>query len=77
MKVGLYIVNQLHEITQAGYNVEFSGDFQGMITITYSGEGLDWRHHEHIGYPDQPREELEKGIINSLNSFREKYLNKV
>lgn len=71
-KVGLYITTLLRDITDMGYSVEFSGDsFDGMMTLTYKGEGLDWTHHQHLGYPDCPLEHLEKEIIRSLAEFRD------
>lgn len=75
MKIGLHIVNQLHDITQADYRVQFCGDFNGMIRIEFTKEYDEkFYEHEHLGYPDCPRDIREQNIIESLNSFREKYL---
>lgn len=63
------LISLLHDISQLGYAVEFSDDFEGMLTITYKGEGLDWRHHEHIGYPRCERELLTEQVIRSLDNF--------
>ena len=71
MKIGLYIVNQLHNITQAGFEVRFAPDFEGMMRIDYTKElDIDFYEHNHVGYPGQTRDELEQGIIKSLNKFR-------
>lgn len=80
-KIGLFIVNQLHEITQAGYNVQFEPFFRGMITIQYTAEfDKDFYEHVHVGMPidekDTDLSKLEKEIMKALNNFRQKHINK-
>lgn len=73
-KIGLYIINQLHDITQAGFEVKFAEDFEGMLRLDFFKElDPEFYEHEHIGYPGQPREKLEEGVIQALNSFRERH----
>ena len=77
MKVGLYIVNQIRDITKAGYNVHFCNEIHSnMIRIEFTQEmGNDsFYEHEHLGYPECTTEHLEKEIIRSLNDFRTKYI---
>lgn len=74
LKVGLYIVNQLHAITQAGYEVKFCGDFEGMIRIEYYKEyEPNFYEHDHLGSPGGQMDRLENAIIGSLERFRETY----
>lgn len=69
-KVGLRIVNLIHDITQLGYQVQFCGDFEGMIRIEYREEYSDsYYHHEHRGCPGRTMNQLEKEIIASLSTF--------
>lgn len=75
MKIGIHIVNQLHDITQEDFVVSFHSDFAGMIRIEFTKEYDEkFYEHEHLGYPDCPRDILEQKIIESLNSFREEHL---
>lgn len=74
MKIGLYIVNQLHDITQAGYKVTFNPDWEGMMRIEYNKEfDESFYEHDHVGAPSQSLEILEKNIIKSLNDFRHRH----
>lgn len=69
-RIGLKIVEMLHQITQAGYGVAFAGDFEGMIRIDYTKEyDKEFYHHEHLGFPGCDRKTLEKEIIRSLGAF--------
>lgn len=63
------ITKLLHDITQAGFEIRFTDDFKGMMTISYIGEGLDWKNHEHLNYPDGSIEELENKLEDSLKRF--------
>lgn len=77
-KVGLKIVELIHEITQLKYSVHFYPDFEGMVRIHYSAtkpwqEAVDdLSTHDHVGFPDCERIVLEKQIIASLAEFRDK-----
>lgn len=71
------LIKLLHDITQSEYKVEFSNDFEGMITVTYIGEHLDWRHHEHVGYPGCTSDYLEEVLVKSLERFKVKYIGKL
>jgi hypothetical protein len=69
-KVGLKIVELIHDITQNGYEVKFCSDFQGMVRIDYTKEWDNtFYHHEHRGYPSGISNQLEKEIIASLSTF--------
>jgi hypothetical protein len=60
-KVGLKIVELIHDITQSGYNVQFCSDFENMVRIEYTEEYSDkFYYHEHRGNPDGTRNQLEK-----------------
>lgn len=73
-KVGLKIVELLHEITQLNYSVQFYPDFEGMIRITFQ-RTKPWQkeieEHSHLGYPECERLVLEKRIISALKDFRD------
>jgi len=73
-KIGLKIVELIHDITQKDYCVSFNGDFEGMVRIDYTYEWDDtFYEHEHVGFPDCERIHLEKNIIRSLSEFLEKH----
>ena len=77
-KVGLKIVDLLHDISQLGYEVRFCGDFRGMIRIEYTEEfDADFYEHAHLGFPDCERAKLEKDIISSLTGFLEQHKERV
>lgn len=75
-KIGLKIVDLIHNITQQGYHVEFGKDFDGMLRITYyaAKPWMTKTHdtHEHLGFPACDRLNLEKAIIGSLSDFLSK-----
>lgn len=70
-KVGLKIVDLLHDITQLGYRVYFADDFDGMITVGFAEEYGDgtFYEHNHCGFPGCERIRLEKDILESLTDF--------
>lgn len=77
-KVGLFITTLLHDITQAGYEVDFCKDFHGMMRVEFYKE-IDhgpeqFYEHTHCGFPDCTREQLEKSIIQALIDFKTKFL---
>lgn len=77
MKVGLYITTLLHDLTQAGFRVQFNSDFEGMVRIDLTKEWDEsFYEHDHIGVPGQDREALEKGIIKTLAGWRDSYAKK-
>jgi ABC-type protease/lipase transport system fused ATPase/permease subunit len=62
----------LHALTQMGYVVSFASDFDGMVRIDFTKEyDKEFYYHEHIGYPGQELEKLEKGITECLSRFHE------
>ena len=65
------LISLIHDITQLGVKLKFSDDFDGMVTLHYLCEGLDWRHHEHLGWPGCTRAQLEEKVVTSLESFLE------
>jgi hypothetical protein len=65
------ITQQIHDISQEGYEVRFNSDFEGMLTITYQEEYGDYIRHEHLGCPGFPMERLEKDLQASLKRFLE------
>ena len=69
-KVGLKIVDLIHDISRLWYEVKLCQDFEGMLRIEYFNE-LDenFYEHAHLGFPGCPRERLEKDIIESLSNF--------
>lgn len=73
-KVGLKIVDLIHDITQAGYGVSFASDFDGMVRIDFTKEyDKEFYEHDHVGVPGQERIYLEKGIIASLDRFKREH----
>lgn len=70
----------LYLISQEGYEVNFSGDFSGMITITYSETDRlnfpdGYVRHEHVGTPGDSVKVLEKKMLQSVASFYEEVQN--
>jgi hypothetical protein len=64
------IINLIHDITQLDYQVRFCRDFNSMLRIEYLHEYNEaYYHHEHRGTPDGTRNQLEKEIIKSLQTF--------
>ena len=65
------ITKLLHDITQAGFRVNFEGDFSGMLTVSFFEEHVekDYIRHEHIGYPDCSSDDLEIELTKCLNKF--------
>lgn len=77
-KVGLYITTLLHDITRAGFEVDFCPDFQGMMRVEFYKE-IDhdpeqFYEHVHCGFPGCKREVLEKSVIDALIEFKTKHL---
>ncbi len=65
------LIELLHDITQQGFRIEFSDDFEGMITITvYEDSGPNYKggyiRHEHLGFPQCERSRLQSDIESSL-----------
>lgn len=74
MKVGLFITTLIHDITQAGYEVRFAGDFNGMVRLDFFKEYVsEFYEHRHCGHPGGSRETLEKSIIESLTWFKSEF----
>jgi hypothetical protein len=70
----LKLIELIHKITQAGYEIKFNEDFDGMVRIDYFKEfDSDFYEHEHVGYPGQSREKLKLGIEKSLENFEKKH----
>jgi hypothetical protein len=66
------LIDLLHDITQADYQVQFCGDFENMIRLEFRKEyDPDFYEHEHLGFPDGDMKNLEKSVIDSLNAFKE------
>ena len=66
----LRFIDLIHDITQLDYQVRFCGDFNNMLRIEYFHEYDEaYYHHEHRGFPDGTRNQLEKEIIKSLQTF--------
>lgn len=74
-KVGLKIVNLIHDITRLGYRVSFTDDFNQILTVGFERETCDtgFYHHDHCGHPDGGFDRLEKDIIQSLARFYEEH----
>jgi hypothetical protein len=70
-KVGLYIVDTLHALTQKGLKVQFTTNSPGMLTVVYS-DGSSRYHREDLGTPGGSCLQLEKAIIKSLSDFLQK-----
>jgi hypothetical protein len=69
-KVGLRIVELIHDITQLDYEVQFCPDFEGMIRLEFRNEyDGSFYQHFHLGSPDGTRNQLEKQIIQKLATF--------
>lgn len=74
MKVGLFIVTMLHDITQAGYKVAFMDDFQGMMRIDFrKPSDVSFYEHEHCGCPGGTRNQLEKEVQGALLGFKTRH----
>lgn len=70
MNNNLRIVQLLHDITQMGYQVQFCGDFQGMIRLEFRKEhDENFYSHFHLGSPEGTGNQLEKQIIQKLATF--------
>lgn len=70
---GLSLVDLIHTITQKGYTVAFSDDFEGMITVTFGGMNMDWRHHQHLGIPGGDKAFLAQEIFRCVKEFKEEF----
>lgn len=66
-------VKLLHDITQQGYLVHFSDDFDGMITMTVLHEQFKapakYIRHSHLGFPDCKPEKLESDVNAELQEL--------
>lgn len=67
-KVGLYIVDTLHALTQKGYRVQFHTNFPGTITVVYTDGSRNY-HRDDLGTPGGSCLQLEKALIKSLSDF--------
>jgi len=73
MENNLSIVELLHDISQLDYQVQFCGDFEGMIRAELRYEyDESYYVHEHLGFPGCDRARLEKDIVESLEGFLKK-----
>jgi len=68
------LVELISKITIEGYEITFSGDFDGMIRVTYYEEHSPstdggYIRHEHLGYPDCSAKKLEGFLFDSLEQF--------
>ena len=69
-KVGLRIVQLIHDITQLDYQVQFCGDFKSMVRLEFRKEyDENYYIHHHLGCPDGTMNQLEKQIISKLATF--------
>lgn len=67
------ITKLLHKITQLGYEVQFCGDFEGMIRIEFRKEfDEDFYEHEHLSFPSGTMLQLNEKIQGALYEFYEK-----
>ena len=62
-------VKLLHDITQSGYEVQFSDDFEYGVSITFTTMGGEYIRHEHINAFNKSFETLESRVNESLNGF--------
>lgn len=68
------VTKLLHDLTQSGYEVQITDDFNGMLTVTYLktlSEGRKYIRHEHLSYPDSKMSELNQKLIQSLGDLLE------
>jgi hypothetical protein len=63
------MIKLISDITQHGYCVNFSPDFEGMVEVTYSIEGGEYIRHEHCCYPGSSIAELQISVMESLQRF--------
>lgn len=68
------LIELLHDITQQGFRIEFSDDFEGMITLTvnedaYPGYKGGYIRHEHLGFPECERIFLQNKVEESLEGL--------
>lgn len=72
MKVGLFITTQLHDITQAGYQVNFVPSEQGTVKVEILKPGSpDFYDAITCGSQKDPsRLRLEEDLIKALHEFR-------
>jgi hypothetical protein len=69
-KIGLKIVNLIHDITQLDYQVSFCGDFENMVRLEFLHE---YNEKFHLGFPDGDMVRLERDIIRELSKFLEEH----
>jgi hypothetical protein len=73
-KIGLKIVNLIHDITQLDYQVSFCGDFENMVRLEFLHEYDEkFYEHFHLGFPDGDMVRLERDIIRELSKFLEEH----
>lgn len=68
------LIELLHNITQQGFRLEFSDDFDGMITLTVTEDGGPgykggYIRHCHLGFPGCARARLEGDVILELSEL--------
>lgn len=68
------LIELLHDITQQGFRLEFSDDFDGMITLTVTEDGGPgykggYIRHSHLGFPGCLRSRLEGDVILELSEL--------
>lgn len=64
----------IHDLTQAGYEVKFCGDFRGMVRLElYKEYDESFYQHVHCGFPGATRDKLEKDLIQELIRFKTQY----
>lgn len=68
-KIGLKIVDLIHDISRYEFTVGFSADFEGMLTVDVAAQYGTWSTHTHLGIPGGERSLLEKEIIECLSTF--------
>ena len=74
----LKIVRLLHDISQLDYNIQFCGDFVGMIRMEIRKEyEPDYYEHRHLGFPDCSVEKLSEQVVEALEDFQKELFNGV
>jgi hypothetical protein len=70
MKVGLFITNQLLDITQAGYSIAFlpEGENQMKVELTKT-DSSEFYDYTYCGKKGESRERVENDIIQTLKNY--------
>lgn len=67
------LIELLHSLTQKGYKLTFSNDFEGMITIGWELEYEEGTYtHSHLGIPGTSLKRLESELRICLSSIDER-----